>query len=680
MSVATPVPGDGVPSAGSRPAVIVVNYGSSELLARNLTASTNRGDLVVVVDSWSDEAERAAVLRLAGAHGWLVETPDINTGFGVGMNLGAARALAEGATSLLLLNPDARIAPSAAGRLFAQVEAERSLLLAPRILRPDGTVWMTTTMDLRLSDGTNRSSRHREPGMDVMVWVSGAVMALSAELWLRIGGFDDDYFLYWEDVDLCRRVHAAGGSIRVDETTTAVHDEGGTHADGQGRAKSEAFYYYNIRNRALYAAKWLEPTDRSRWTARTLSTAWDTMLTGGRRQFLEGVRPWRALARGITASVAISLRPGSSGSTLGPTAMVSGMPAADAPADVRVLESFPTPSRLTNPYITQLRDALVDTPGVRVHCWDWKFALLGGYDVFHAHWPEALIEGRDRWRTAMRRLLYALFLLRLWVTRVPIVRTAHNLELPSGLSASEVLLLRATDRLTVERIVLNEFTPVPPGSGRAEIAHGHYRDWYGRFPEPAPVPGRVAFIGKIRRYKNVEGLARAFSDLPADAGVDYSLRIAGNPSSPELAAALEAFAQADDRIVLSLGFVEDEDLVREVGEAELVVLPYHEMHNSGSVLAVLSLDRPVLVPENEFNARLAAEVGPGWVLMFTGDLTADDIAAGLRTARAGERAARPDLTARDWAEAGERHLGAFREAIAIVRGSGRPRRGTGEPR
>ena len=65
--------------------------------------------------------------------------------------------------------------------------------------------------------------------------------------------------------------------------------------------------------------------------------------------------------------------------------------------------------------------------------------------------------------------------------------------------------------------------------------------------------------------------------------------------------------------------------MREVSESELVVLPYHQMHNSGSVLAALSLDRSVLVPDSEFNRSLAEEVGPGWVVTYDGDLTAESI-------------------------------------------------------
>ncbi len=63
----------------------------------------------------------------------------------------------------------------------------------------------------------------------------------------------------------------------------------------------------------------------------------------------------------------------------------------------------------------------------------------------------------------------------------------------------------------------------------------------------------------------------------------------------------------------ALGFAPDADLVREISMSEMVVLPYRFMHNSGAVLLALSLDRPVLVPDNEVNRLLEIEVGSDWV-------------------------------------------------------------------
>lgn len=323
-----------------------------------------------------------------------------------------------------------------------------------------------------------------------------------------------------------------------------------------------------------------------------------------------------------------------------------------------MLQSYIGPGPQTNPYIIQLHDSLKETPGVAVRSFSWRTALLSRYDVFHTHWPEALIDRRGLISTLGRQALYALVLARMAVRGIPVVRTVHNIELPQGIGRVQRLLLGWTDRLTRMRILLNEFTPVPAGAETALIEHGHYRDWFAKYTTAEPVDGRILFFGKVRRYKNVEGLLRALRDCPDDA---LSLRVVGSPSSDALTESLQAVAGSDPRIELVLRFVEDQDLVREVGQARLVVLPYPEMHNSGSVLAALSLNRAVLVPDNDFNRALEQEVGSGWVIRFTGDLEHSDLERGV--AEASGLQGRPDLGRRDWAETGRRHLAAYRRAV-----------------
>jgi glycosyltransferase involved in cell wall biosynthesis len=329
---------------------------------------------------------------------------------------------------------------------------------------------------------------------------------------------------------------------------------------------------------------------------------------------------------------------------------------------IRVLQSFRRVGPQTNPYITQLRDAFENSDAIEPLVFSWRTALLRPFDVFHVHWPEALLERRGWVSTAGRRVLYALFLLRLAVQRIPIVRTVHNTEVPQGLGVTERALLALTERLTRARIVLNEFTPVPPGSLSVQIPHGHYRDWFSRYEAPGSHAGRVLFFGKIRRYKNVEGLVRAFTAIGAESIV-RELRVAGSPSGAGLADSIRSLAGGDERIELSFEFLDDRQLVDEIGRAALIVLPYPEMHNSGSVLAALSLARAVLVPENPFNTLLSAEVGEGWVLTYAGQLEAEHIERAM--AQVGDRPAdaAPDLSRREWTDAGDRHADAFRLAV-----------------
>ncbi|RBY86228.1 glycosyl transferase [Blastococcus sp. TF02A-26] len=311
-----------------------------------------------------------------------------------------------------------------------------------------------------------------------------------------------------------------------------------------------------------------------------------------------------------------------------------------------------------------LRDALDEVPGTRVLTFTWRRALTARYDAFHAHWPEVLVDGASPVKKAVRQVLFALFLLRLRLTRRPLVRTVHNLELPAGISRREVALLRWAERWTTLRIRINETTELDGGTPVETVVHGHYRDWYAPHPRRERRRGRLSFVGQVRHYKGVDGLIDAFRQTTDD---ELTLRVAGRPTSAELATRLRSAAGPDPRITLALDFLTDAELVAEVSEAELVVLPYREMHNSGGALAALSLDTPVLVPDNAANRRLAQEVGPGWVHTFRPPLSGDDLTGTLARLRAQPPAAPPDLSRREWVDAGRAHAAAYRRAGAALR-------------
>ncbi len=286
-------------------AIVVVNYGSHDLLETNLVpVSRHTPDAkIVVVDSYSGPAERASVERLAASHGWVTILPPTNVGFGGGMNLGVAKAAELGARCFLLLNPDAVLDASSLQTLRTAVKADPLTLLAPKIFRSDGSVWFDGA-DLDLTDGSTRASRKSPASAkDTSVpWLTGACLMVSDELWRLVGGFDERYFLYWEDVDFSYRVLSAGARIRVVHEAPAVHDEGGTHADAAAgsasRSKSATYYYYNVRNRLLFAGLHLGPDVQRAWKRAAVRAARDILLRGGRRQFLKPLVPLRAAVSG----------------------------------------------------------------------------------------------------------------------------------------------------------------------------------------------------------------------------------------------------------------------------------------------------------------------------------------------------------------------------------------------
>lgn len=330
------------------------------------------------------------------------------------------------------------------------------------------------------------------------------------------------------------------------------------------------------------------------------------------------------------------------------------------------MQSFGRPRATTNPYLHMLDSALASTPGLDHRRFERRGALLGRYDAIHLHWPETLLGTGSRVKRALR-LAYAWTLLaKVLLTHTAIVRTAHNVDLPTGVSRAERTFLTAVERHTDLRILLNAHTDVDGVS--VLIRHGHYREWFADVDVPDATPGTLAFVGLVRRYKGVEHLLETFA-ATADRAPELRLRVSGNPS-PGLAEEIESIAATDPRVHLDLRFLPEPDFARAASAAAGVVLPYRFMHNSGTALAALSLGRPVLLPANEVNADLAAEVGPDWVHTYEGDLDADDLlafAAATRTAPA----APPELRARDWDRVGTDHLAAYREAIRHRRGGRR---------
>ena len=334
---------------------------------------------------------------------------------------------------------------------------------------------------------------------------------------------------------------------------------------------------------------------------------------------------------------------------------------------ITVLQSLSPPDGTTR-YVNQVVDGAPEA--VTMRFFSWRTALLGRYDVFHVHWPELLVRAPRPLKARLRRgALYAL-LLRTRVQRIPIVRTLHNLSPHETGHTAETRALDALDAHTALVIRLNPTTPVEPESRAVTILHGHYRDRFIGLPLPEPAPGRILYFGLIRPYKGVETLLQVFQALTEP---NLALRIVGRPSSG-LGDLIAAEQVNDARISSVLRFVSDEELVYEVGQAELIVLPYREMHNSGVLLVALSLDRAALVPATPSTLALADEVGPGWIYVYEGELTPGILVDALEQMRAAGPRPRPRLDDRDWATIG---LQSYRTYLRALEQTGRTVRNLG---
>lgn len=336
---------------------------------------------------------------------------------------------------------------------------------------------------------------------------------------------------------------------------------------------------------------------------------------------------------------------------------------------MRVLQSFATGPGTTNPYLVRLHTQLGPEP--EVVGFTWFRALTEPYDVFHVHWPEALLHGSNAVPSLLRRLLFRALLLRLRLQRhrIAVVRTLHEAPGQGAGSRTERALLACLDRRTALWIRLNPATPVPEEATARTIEQGDYLDWFDAVDSTEPVPGRLLYFGLIRPHKRVPDLITAFAGFPTGPdGEAVSLRVVGSPTSSDIGAEVLLAALADNRVTVSLGHPSDPELAAEIAQAELVVLPYRDLFGSEAAVLALSLGRPILVPANPATAALGAEVGRGWVFTYAGELTA--AAFGDALARHREKRPydtdRPDLSARAWPIIAAKHRAVYAAALLLV--------------
>lgn len=246
--------------------VVTVSYHSQEalegLIASLAESAVAPAATVVVNNAPEDQLELPALDGLS-----VVPAPG-NVGYGGGINLGA-RALPPEVEWVLVTNPDVRLDPDALAILLDVAGNEPTAgALGPRVLQPDGTtypsarelpslrtgvghallanVWLGNPWSRRYrGEGRATDGHWRETG-----WLSGSCQLVRRSAFDAVGGFDESYFMYFEDVDLGARLAKAGWRNLYVPDAHAVHT--GAHSTRGAAAAMRAEHH---RSAYLYLSR-----------------------------------------------------------------------------------------------------------------------------------------------------------------------------------------------------------------------------------------------------------------------------------------------------------------------------------------------------------------------------------------------------------------------------------------
>ena len=227
-----------------RLSIIIVNWNVQDLLDSCL-ASIFAADLapgsfeIILVDSASDDDSVAMVREKYPAVRLLAQAE--NVGFTRGNNIGLARARGD---YLLLLNPDTEVSGGALGLLVDYLDANPGVgIVGPHTLNSDGShqstrrrfptlmigIFESTWLAAAAPAGVERDYRLLETDDDdiIMVdWVQGSALMLRRELYRAIGGLDEAFVMYSEELDYCRRAKTAGWQVAYHGGAIITHHGG----------------------------------------------------------------------------------------------------------------------------------------------------------------------------------------------------------------------------------------------------------------------------------------------------------------------------------------------------------------------------------------------------------------------------------------------------------------------
>jgi len=245
-------------SPGNPPtvSVVIVNWNTQALLAECITALEREAGAIAhdiwVVDNGSSDGS-VAMLRRDFPRVHLIESK-VNLGFAGANNLAMQRSAGR---FLLLLNTDALMKPASLRALLDVAESSpRAGIVGAHLLNPDGTFqasftnfptlwqefWILSTLGRRLRGRWYPShGPENERGPQCVDYVEGACLLVRRDAFAQVGGLDEGYFMYAEEVDWCQRMCNHGWEVWYQPAAHVVHIGGASSANRKSSREADLY-------------------------------------------------------------------------------------------------------------------------------------------------------------------------------------------------------------------------------------------------------------------------------------------------------------------------------------------------------------------------------------------------------------------------------------------------------
>lgn len=239
--------------------IVIVNYRSRKNLRKCLLSIRSKagilGGEIIIVNN--DQKERLGGIKAEFPEAKIVQSEE-NVGFGRAVNLGVKEAKGE---LLFFLNPDSRIV-SDPREIFRHFKKDEDLgVLGARLIDERRKIQKWTAgaevsfLSIFLNNLGVSGSRKiwKSPEKREVFWVAGTAFFVRREIFLEIGGFDENIFMYFEDVDLCKRVRDAGKKVVYFPEFCVLHLGGKSYQNKKLQKKhyyaSQKYYFKKNRPR-----------------------------------------------------------------------------------------------------------------------------------------------------------------------------------------------------------------------------------------------------------------------------------------------------------------------------------------------------------------------------------------------------------------------------------------------